>query len=91
MNHLARGPRPCVSLSCCLDNKSTSRHTRQRPSLSPPTSRVIRIRASNRSTSSSHLSNNSSSAGCTFLGTTGSSLGRPRSAAARSFASAWSQ
>nr|DAA02600.1 TPA_inf: HDC07119 [Drosophila melanogaster] len=89
MNHLARGPRPCVSLRRCLDKKSTVRHIRQRPSSSPTISSVIRIRASYHSTSPSHPI--SSSAGCTFLGTTGSTLGRPRSAAARSFASAWSQ
>lgn len=96
MNSLARGPRPCVSTLCRCLQISTVRQ-RQQPFQVP----IEAARKYNKDNNNNTKSNKQQicNTGCTtetatlkstFLGTIGSTLG-PHSAAARSFASAWSQ
>lgn len=91
MNSLARGPRPGVSTLCRCLQISTVRQ-RQQPFQVP-------IEAARKYNKDNNNKQQICNTGCTtetatlkstFLGTIGSTLG-PHSAAARSFASAWSQ
>lgn len=94
MNSLARGPRPCVSTLCRCLQISTVRQ-RQQPFQVP----IEAARKYNKDNKNNSNKQQICNTGCTtetatlkstFLGTIGSTLG-PHSAAARSFASAWSQ
>lgn len=95
MNSLARGPRPCVSTLCRCLQISTVRQRQQPFQVPTEAARKYNKDNNNNNSNKQQICNT----GCTtetatlkstFLGTIGSTLG-PHSAAARSFASAWSQ
>jgi len=97
MNCLARGPRPCVSSLCrCLENSTVRQQRKQQQQQFqvqvPALATVSLARKNNCNSNKKKISNTgcSTTLKSTFLGTIGSTLG-PHSAAARSFASAWSQ